>query len=79
VQLCKLVLLLIRVVENATGDTWRAVHDELERMHLVTLETSEGRVTRRTQTTAGQRRILAAPELPEPPLFSDFEVGATPH
>jgi len=77
VQLCWLALLLIRVVENATGDTWRAVRDELERMHLVTLESAEGRVVRRTRTTAGQRRILAALELPEPPLFSAFEVAAT--
>jgi hypothetical protein len=77
VQLCWLALLLIRVVENATGDTWRCVREELERMHLVTLESAEGRVVRRTRTTAGQRRILAALELPEPPLFSAFEVAAT--
>jgi IS4 transposase len=77
VQLCWLALLLIRVVENATGESWRSVREELERMHLVTLEASEGRVARRSQTTAGQRRILAALELPEPPLFSDFEVRGT--
>jgi IS4 transposase len=77
VQLCWLALLLIRVVENATGESWRCVREELERLHLVTLETSEGRLARRSQTTAGQRRILAALELPEPPLFSDFEVSAT--
>lgn len=77
VQLCWLALLLIRVVENATGESWRCVREELDRLHLVTLETSEGRLARRSQTTAGQRRILAALELPEPPLFSDFEVSAT--
>lgn len=77
VQLCWLALLLIRVVENATGETWRCVREELERMHLVTLESGEGRVVRRTRATAGQRQILAALELPEPPLFSAFEVAAT--
>jgi hypothetical protein len=77
VQLCWLALLLIRVVENATGESWRCVREELERLHLVTLETSEGRLARRSRMTAGQRRILAALELPEPPLFSDFEVSAT--
>ena len=77
VQLCWLALLLIRVVENATGESWRCVREELDRLHLVTLETSEGRLARRSQTTPGQRRILAALELPEPPLFSDLEVGAT--
>jgi len=39
VQLCWLALLLIRVVENATGDTWRNTRHELDRMHLVTLAT----------------------------------------
>jgi hypothetical protein len=42
VQLCWLVLLLImRVVENATDDTWRNVRHELDRMHLVTLATAD--------------------------------------
>jgi len=35
VQLCWLALLLLRVVENATADTWRNVCYELDRMHLV--------------------------------------------
>ena len=36
VQLCWLALLLLRVIENATGDTWRTIRHELDRMHLVT-------------------------------------------
>ena len=75
--LCWLALLLIRVVENATGESWRCVREELERLHLVTLESAEGRVVRRSRTTAGQRRIFKALELPEPALFSDIEVSAT--
>jgi Transposase DDE domain len=76
VQLCWLALLLLRVVENATGMSWRAVREELDRMHLVSLATGEGRVAKRTLTTAGQRRILAALEIAEPPAFADFEVAA---
>jgi len=72
VQLCWLALLLIRVVENATGDTWRNVRHELDRMHLVTLATGDGQVAQRSATTTGQRTILAALELPEPPRFFDF-------
>jgi hypothetical protein len=75
VQLCWLALLLLRVVENATHMSWRSVREELDRMHLVSLATDEGRVAKRTLTTAGQRRILAALELPEPPAFADFEVA----
>ena len=77
VQLCWLALLLIRVVENATGESWRCLREELERLHLVTLESAEGRVVRRSRTTAGQRRIFKALGLPEPALFSDIEVSAT--
>jgi len=39
-----LALLLIRVAENATDDTWRNLLHELDRMHLVTFATSDGRV-----------------------------------
>jgi hypothetical protein len=74
VQLCWLALLLIRVLENATGDTWRNVRHELDRMHLVTLATTDGQVAQRSATTADQKTILAALGLPEPARFFDFTV-----
>jgi hypothetical protein len=76
VQLCWLALLLLRVVENATDDTWRNVRHELDRMHLVTLATADGQVAQRTATTAGQKSILAALKLPEPPRFFDFTAAS---
>jgi hypothetical protein len=51
IQLCWLALLLLRVIENATGDTWRNVRHELDRMHLITLSTDHGRVAQRSATT----------------------------
>ncbi|MGH3587340.1 MAG: IS1634 family transposase, partial [Pseudonocardia sp.] len=72
VQLCWLALLLLRVAETATKDTWRNLRNELDRMHLVTLATTEGSVAQRTELTHAQRRILKALELPEPPRFYDF-------
>jgi hypothetical protein len=77
VQLCWLALLLIRVVESATGDTWRTTRHELDRMHLVTLATADGHVAQRSATTPGQKAILAALDLPEPPRFLDFAVSTT--
>ena len=74
VQLCWLALLLLRVVENATDDTWRNVGNELERMHLVTLATTDGQVAQRSTLTTGHKAILAALKLPEPPRFFDFTV-----
>ncbi len=74
IQLCWLGLLLMRVVENGTGDTWRNVRHELDRMHLVTMETAEGRVAQRSATTAGQAEVLAKLDIAEPGRFLDFEL-----
>ena len=69
-----MALLLIRVVENATDDTWRNVRHELDRMHLVTMETAEGRVAQRTTTTTCQAEILAKLDIAEPGRYLDFEL-----
>ncbi|MDA8068154.1 MAG: transposase [Actinomycetota bacterium] len=74
--LCWLALLLLRVAETEAADSWRNLRNELDRMHLVTLATSEGTVAQRTELTAGQRRILKALKLPEPPRFYDFTPAA---
>src|SRR3954465_12981890 len=42
VQLCWLALLLIRVTETSTGQTWHRLRHELDRLHLVTLATGSG-------------------------------------
>jgi transposase len=72
VQLCWLALLLIRVVETQTGDTWRNVSHELDRIQLVTLATSQGTVSQTTMLRRPQREILAALDLEEPPRYVDF-------
>jgi len=76
VQLRWLALLLLRVVENATDDTWHNTRNELDRIHLVTLATADGHVAQRSALTAGHKAILAALKLPEPPRFFDFTVPA---
>jgi hypothetical protein len=72
IPLCWLALLLLRVIENATSDTWRNLRRELDRMHLLTLATNAGQVAQRSTTTPGQQVILRALDLPEPPRFFDF-------
>jgi len=72
IQLCWLALLLTRVAENTTDQTWRTLRHELDRMHLVTLTTPSGTVAQRSQATPGQRAVLTALDLPEPPQFFDF-------
>ena len=72
IQLCWLALLLLRVIENATGDTWRNIRHELDRMHLVTLATDAGHVAQRSAITPGQQTLLRALNLPEPPSYFGF-------
>ena len=72
VQLRWLALLRIRVIENATGDTWRNTRHELDRLHLVTLATDHGRVAQRSALTPGHKTILAALGLREPARYFDF-------
>ena len=67
-----LALLLIRVAETRTGYTWRNLRDQLDRMHLVTFATADGRVAQRSALTRDQQTILAALDLPEPPKHLDF-------
>jgi len=76
VQLCWLALLLLRVVENATDHTWRNIRHELDRMHLITLATADGHVAQRSALTPGQKSILTALKLPEPPRFFDFTAAS---
>jgi transposase len=68
VTLCFLGLMLMRVAERATGDTWRNLRRELDRMHLGTFAGRAGEIVQRTETTPRQREILAALAIPEPPI-----------
>jgi transposase len=71
IVLCFLALMLIRVAENAAGDTWRNIARELQRMHVGHFAGPAGRVTQRTETTPRQREILRALQLAEPPIIFD--------
>jgi len=74
VVLCWLALLLIRVAEVATGETWRTIRSEMGKLHLVRLEGPTGEVLQRTEVTPRQASVLRALSLPEPPRI----VGLTP-
>ncbi len=78
VVLCWLALLLIRIAETGTGDTWRNVRHELDRMHLGTFTGPAGTVRRRTTTTPTQTAILRTLDLAEPREFTDLRPARTP-
>jgi len=73
VLLCWLALLLIRIAENQTSQTWRNLRDELERMHLGTFTGPAGTSRQRTELTASQKDILRALNVAQPPLFLDLQ------
>jgi transposase len=70
VLLCWLALLLIRIAEHETQDTWRNLRNELQRLHLGTFTGPAGTSRQRTELTHAQRTILRQLGLREPPLFA---------
>jgi len=69
VLLCWLALLLIRLAEQATGDTWRNLRFELDKLHLGRFVGSAGEVAQRTEITARQAAIFKAANVTEPPRY----------
>jgi transposase len=67
VLLCWLALLLIRVAERQTSQTWRRLALELQRLHLVTLTGPTGTAQHTTALTPAQREILTALRVDAPP------------
>ena len=66
VLLCFLGLLLIRVAERATTQTWAHLRRELQRVALVDLSGPAGRVSQRTELTPVQAGLFEALAVPVP-------------
>jgi hypothetical protein len=73
VLLCWLALLLIRVAERRTGQTWPTLARELARLHAVTLTGPTGTVTQTTELTTAQQGILRACGLTPPPRITALQ------
>lgn len=76
VLLCWLALMLIRVVENQTGKTWRNVRSILQEMHVITYRHPDGTIQQRTELTQEQKVIVSALNLDEPPKLWDISPNA---
>jgi hypothetical protein len=72
VILCWLALLCIRVAETTTGDTWRNLRHELDRLHLGEFAGNTGTVLQRTDLTDAQQAILDTLDVAPPPRFLDI-------
>jgi transposase len=72
VLLCWLALLLVRVAERQTGQTWRRINLQLGRLHLVTLAGAAGRVEQTTALTSTQRELFTATGITPPPRVTSL-------
>ena len=73
VLLCWLALLLVRVAERRTGQTWHRIATELNRVHAVTLTGSAGSVVHTTPLTTTQASIVAACQVPPPAVVTTLD------
>src|SRR6266545_3652829 len=66
VVLCWLALLLVRVAETTTGQTWPTLRRDLDRLHVITFTGPDGTFHQRTELTKAQRDIYAKLQLDPP-------------
>ena len=75
VLLCWLALLLIRIAENRTGQTWPAMRRELDRIHLGTFTGPAGTFRQRTELSKPARDLLAKLSVDPPPKIHELTPG----
>ena len=66
VVLCWLALLLIRIIETTTGDTWFNIRRHLDRLHVGTFTGPTGLFRQRTELSKAQRDLLAKLDITPP-------------
>lgn len=76
ISLCVLALLLERVAEVRTGDTWRNILDQLDTIKVVEYERGAARVRQTTEVRGTAADILRLLKLDPPPKF--HAVSAAP-
>jgi len=73
VLLCWLALLLTRVAERHSGQTWRRIERETSRLAQVTLAGEAGTIVQTTPLRPTQRAIYQALSIDPPPRVSTFD------
>jgi transposase len=69
ILICFLALMIVRVAETRSGETWRTVRSELGPIRRGLFRSSEGSFTQTSELSARQRELLGAIGVPEPPRF----------
>ena len=76
VFLCFLALLLVRIAERQTRQTWDQIRAVLERIHLGEFESKDGRILQRTELTTDQVKLLKFLNIPSPAKIHRVELGS---
>jgi hypothetical protein len=77
VILCWLALLLARIAENATGDTWPQLRRQLDRIAVGTFTGPAGTFRQRTEISPAQAAILEHIGIDPPPRIYQLTPAAT--
>jgi transposase len=77
VLICFLALVLVRVAETRTGETWRTIRAELGQIRQGHFQSSDGEFTQTSELTVRQRDLHAALAVPEPPRFGRITAATT--
>ena len=74
VFLCFLALLLVRVAERQTGQTWDRIRAVLERIHLGEFFSTDGCILQRTELTPDQIKLLKQLDIPSPAKIQRVDI-----
>jgi transposase len=74
VFLCFLALLLVRIAERQTGQTWDQIRAVLERIHLGEFFSNDGRILQRTELNPDQIKLLKQLDIPSPAKIQRVEI-----
>ena len=75
---CFLALVLVRVAEQRSNETWRTIRTELGQIRLGHFQGPDGTFAQTTELTARQRELLAALSVTEPPRFARISAPSAP-
>jgi transposase len=78
VLICFLALVLVRLAETRTGETWRTTRAELGQTRQGHFQSADGEFTQTSELTPRQRTLHAALGVPEPPRLGRITPTATP-
>jgi len=76
VLLCYLSLLLVRIAERETGETWDRIRPMMDRCHLGEFSSKDGRIFQRTELTSEQVNILKRLKIAHPPAVTNVQISA---